>query len=379
MTEGAAEETLKLLEESARRIVADAHPFETHRMRAAAEHPDCLPTWKALAENGLLGATVAEDLGGAGLPSRASALVAQALALNLAPDPYVESMVVAAWLLEHGLHPNQAAKWLGPIVEGASMAGFAHGEDYHPDGPENILASAELRGDTWYVSGRKTGVRAGGDCDWFVVSARIVEEDAIGLFLVEAEDESVQRSSFRTFDGAVLADVTFTESPAVHRLFQDEEVWRWLQRVQNRADAILGSQAVVLMEKLLTDTVDYLKTRKQFGVEIGQFQALQHRASDMFVAVEEAKAMASLAVDALDEERDVSDPLFPATRICIAETAMKVAHDAIQLHGGMGVSDELFISHGAKRLKAIAHAFGDETFHERRHGDGLLAELEGAA
>jgi len=370
------DDALTLLKESAHRIIADAHSFEQHRKRAGARVPECLPAWQALAANGLLGATISEDLGGSALPAGAAAIIGEALSLNLAPDPYVDSIVVAAWLIEKGLPKDDAEKWISPLIEGRRVAGFAHAEIYQPTAPNEVTANAERQGDVWKITGQKTGIRAGEACDGFVVSAIVEDDAALGLFLVDAEQSSVAHKSYRTFDGATQSDLVLNSAEAAARLFENADAWHWVQLAQNRADAVLAAQSVSLMRKLLDDTVDYLKTRKQFGVEIGQFQALQHRASDMFIALEEASAMARLAIEALDEDRNADDPMFPATRLCIANTAMKIAHDAVQLHGGMGVSDELFVSHGAKKLKAIAHALGDETFHERRHADYLHGQFE---
>ena len=365
-------EELSLLADSVSRLLKNIYHFEAHRARAMERIPNCAPNWKALGSLGAFAATLSEAAGGLGMDSRSAGVIARSLALELAPDPYVQCIIAACWLIEHGADDDIINRYLPPVIEGDAIIGFAHSERFEPTVPDDMATIAALTGDAWTISGAKGGVRAGAECNSFVVSAKIeAENNAAGLFLVNNDNLNI--TSYRTFDGATNADISFSNAECVCRLFPNDDAWPWLKKARNRAGALMAAQSAALMRRLLDDTIEYLKTRKQFGVEIGRFQALQHRAADMLIATEEAEALANLALEALDEDRAADDPLFPATRVAIAKASRKIAHEAIQLHGGMGVSEELFVPHASKRLIAMSQILGDAIFHERIHAQQILA------
>ncbi len=329
--------------------------FEARRQRLAGDTPDRLALWPALAGQGVLGAAFPENAGGFGGSMRDLAVVMAAAGRALAVEP-----VLAAALCGR-LLPDE----VGAIIAGSRMLAFAHAEQADPFAPLVTRATANR------LSGQKPVVRHGDLADSYVVSA----DD--GLYLVEAKAHGVKRAPFRLIDGSSAATVTFENATALRIASADA-----LPDLLARACVGLAAETVGILDALSQATFTYLRTRTQFGVPLASFQALQHRAADMFAAYEEARILTDRAIDAIDAGSPHRLALASAAKALADDAGRKIGHEAVQLHGGMGVSDELDVSHYMRRLAAIRAEFGSadiQCAHFAALGGASLAESSESA
>jgi alkylation response protein AidB-like acyl-CoA dehydrogenase len=353
----------RLLSEMIGGYVADRYGFEAraHAMR----EPDgfARAVWGELAELGLMGVPFAEADGGFGGGGVEMMLVMEALGRGLVVEPYLATVVLAGGVLRRAASAEQRGR-IAEIVAGSRIMALAHQE---ADGPRHTVdalrTTAAPRGDGWVLTGEKVAVIAGAAADELIVSAR--SGDGVALFLVApgAPGVSVQRR--QGFDGTALADVRLdhVELPAgalLGRAGQGAEV---LARVFEEANAALCAEAVGVMSDMVDMTTEYLKTRKQFGVAIGSFQALQHRAVEMLMQAELARSMAILAAVSLERPTEERWRNIAAAKAKVAAAGRFVGQQAVQLHGAIGLTAEYKIGHGFKRLTAIELLFGDADHH----------------
>jgi alkylation response protein AidB-like acyl-CoA dehydrogenase len=307
---------------------------------------------------GLTSLPLSADYGGFGGGAIDLMGVMEAFGDALVVEPYLPT-VMAAQLLSKG---NLADKGnvLNAVGEGKLRLAFAHAEAGARFRPGHVNASAKKSGNGWAIDGEKKGVSGAPMADKLVVSAK--GPDGIGLFLVDAKDAKM--NSFRALDETRAADVSFKGAKA-------EQVGGGLAAIEEGLDfgtALICAEAVGAMKFACDTTLEYLKTRKQFGVPIGTFQALQHRMVDMYVAYEQARSMACLACSKADLSTDGNDRArsISAAKIKIADNARHISQESVQLHGGMGMSEELKVSHAFRRLTVIAQQFGDADYHLER-------------
>jgi len=318
--------------------------------------------WKQLAEMGVLGLPFAESDGGMGAGPIEVMIVAQELGRALAPVPFIAAVAVAGQLIAHAGSTEQRADILGRLSEGTAVPVFAHVEPRSRWSGEAYSVLAEQDDDGWRISGTKEPVPYGAAADILVVSARVGA--ATRLFLVDPEQRGVQRTGYRNHDSTRSARVAFSAAVATPLGGVDAAA---IADVSVRAQAALCAEALGAMERAVDMSVDYLKTRKQFGVPLAAFQALTHRAADMYVSLELARSMALYASMALAE--GPADPVIAArAKLQIGRSARHIGQEAIQLHGGIGMTAEYAVGHYASRLVAIEHSFGDT-----RHQLGVLA------
>jgi alkylation response protein AidB-like acyl-CoA dehydrogenase len=295
----------------------------------------------------------------------------------LALEPYLETVVLCGALLKHGANEKQRAELIGAIAAGELRLSFAHmekqsGFDLH----DVALAAVKDGGGGFVLNGEKTLVGQGDSADKLIVSARVKGErrdrDGIALFLVDADAPGVGRRGYPTQDGQRAAEIGFADVrvPPHDVLGPPEGALPAIERAVDETMAALAAEAVGAMSEALAMTVDYLKTRKQFGVTIGSFQALQHRASDMIVALEQARSMMFLAAMAADEE-DAAEraKTMSAVKAQIGRSAKFIGQQAVQMHGGIAMTYEYKVGHLFKRLTMIDTAFGDADVHIRRLAD----------
>ncbi|HYY60763.1 MAG TPA: acyl-CoA dehydrogenase, partial [Burkholderiales bacterium] len=269
----------------------------------------------------------------------------------LVVEPYVP-LVLAARLVERGGSAAQKSALLPAVVDGRAKLALAHGEK----GARYALDAVRLRAANNRLSGEKSAVIGAPIADRLVVSARA--GDRIALFLVERG--AVEVKSYRTLDERLAGDVVFRDTPG-------EALDGGLAALEEAIDfgtALLCAEAVGAMQFACDTTLEYLKTRKQFGVPIGTFQALQHRMVDMFISLEQARSMACLAASRADAGRDARS--ISAAKIKIGDAARHISQEAVQLHGGMGMSEELKVSHTFRRLTLLAREHGDADHHLAR-------------
>jgi alkylation response protein AidB-like acyl-CoA dehydrogenase len=344
-------EEQQLLADSVRRYLAKAYDFET-RKRIVAGEGWSAEAWAQLAQMGLTGLPIGAEHGGFGGGAVDLMGIMEAFGEALVVEPYLP-LVLAARALERGGSDAQKSAVLPAVVEGRTKLAFAHGEK----GARYALDAVQVRAAKNRLSGEKSAVIGAPLADRLVVSAR--SDEGIALFLVERAACEVK--PHRTIDERVAGDVVLREAPA-------QPIGGGLAALEEAVDfgtALVCAEAVGAMKFACDTTLEYLKTRKQFGVPIGTFQALQHRIVDMYISLEQARSMACLAAsraDAGDDARAIS-----AAKIKIADAARHVSQEAVQLHGGMGMSEELKVSHAFRRLSVLAREFGDADHHLARY------------
>src|SRR5690242_2464147 len=374
-------EEQRLLKESVDGLLADAYDFEARKKYMAESGGWSKAMWGRLAEQGLLGLPFAESDGGFGAGGVETMIVMEAMGRALVLEPYLATVVIAGGFLRHGGSAAQKAAHIPGIIDGSKTFGFAQLEKQSRYDLFDVATSAKKKGDGWVIDGEKFVVLNGDSADTLVVTARTKggqrDKTGIGVFIVPANAKGVTRKGYPTQDGLHAADITFTgvEVGADSVIGDPADGLPLIERVVDEARVALCAEAVGLMDESLKTTVEYIKTRKQFGVAIGSFQALQHRAADMFVAAEQARSMSMFATMAGDfEDAKERANAIAAAKVQIGKSLKFVGQQAIQLHGGIGMTMEAKIGHYFKRLTMIENTFGDTDYHQRRVADagGLI-------
>jgi pimeloyl-CoA dehydrogenase small subunit len=366
-------EEQRLLKESVDGLLGDAYDFDSRKKYMKEPGGWSKAIWGRFAEQGLLGLPFAEDDGGFGAGAVETMIVMEALGRALVIEPYLATVVIGGGLLRHGGSAAQKEAHIPSIIDGSKTFAFAQLEKNSRYDLADVATSAKKKGDGWVIDGEKFVVLNGEAADTLIVTARTKggQRDAggIGVFLVSANAKGVTKKAYPTQDGLHAADITFTgvEAGSDAVIGDPENALPLIERVVDEARTALCSEAVGLMDESLKATVEYLKTRKQFGVPIGSFQTLQHRAADMFVALEQARSMSMFATMACDfEDAKERATAVAAAKVQIGKSGKFVGQQSIQLHGGIGMTMEAKIGHYFKRLTMIENTFGDTEYHLRR-------------
>ena len=369
-------EEQRLLKESVDGLLADSYDFEA-RKKYSGEKGGCSKAqWNKFAEQGLLGLPFSEEDGGFGSGAVETMIVMEAMGRALVVEPYLATVILGGGFLRHGASAEQKAAHLPGIIDGSKTLAFAQLEKNSRYDLADVSTTAKKKGSGWVIDGEKFVVLHGDTADTLVVTARTKggqrDKTGIGAFLVPSNAKGVTIKGYPTQDSLRAADITFTnvEVGADAAIGDPENALPLIERVVDDARIALCAEAVGAMEESLKTTMQYIKERKQFGVAIGTFQVLQHRGADMFVALEQARSMSYLATMAggIDnaKERALS---VAAAKVQIGRSARYVGQQAIQLHGGVGMTMEFKIGHYFKRLTMIESLFGDADFHLRRVAD----------
>ena len=366
-------EEQQLLADTIKRFVATHYSFEGRAKILASPAGYSEDVWAALAEMGLLGLPFADAHGGFGGSAVDVMIVMEAIGEGLLVEPYLATVGLGGRFVARAGTAAQQARILPALIQGKLKLAFAQTERGERYDLRRVATRARRSGAGWVLDGEKCMVLHGGCADTLVVSARTsgADSDAAGvsLFLVARRAQGVALQEFRTIDNLRVANVRLSGvSLAGDALLGREgEGLPVIEEVVDYATALLCAEAVGAIHYANEATLEYLKTRRQFGVPIGTFQALQHRMVDMLISYEQARSMACLAcvkVDAGDtaERRR----LVSAAKIKIADACRHVSQEAVQLHGGMGMTEELKISHTFRRLTMLAQACGDAEHHLER-------------
>jgi alkylation response protein AidB-like acyl-CoA dehydrogenase len=365
------------------RFVARDYGFEKRRAILKSPEGYSPEAWKQLADMGLLALGLPEEHGG--LPGNAvdTMLVMEVLGRGIVVEPYLATVVLGARLIALAGSEAQKTAILPQVASGDLLLAFAH---YEPDtryetGHVSTQAKVvhEKRGAAGYtLNGAKSVVLHGAQAGKLIVSARTSGKDddakGISLFLVERTAKGVTVQDYPTHDGHRAAEITFKNAPA-ELLGKEGEALPVIERALGYGIAALCAEAVGNMVALIEITLNYIKTRKQFGVPIGSFQALQHRMADMLMYGEQARSMALLAAAKADSDDDAErSRVLSAAKALTGQAARFIGQQAVQLHGGIGVTDEVNVSHYFKRLTMINATFGDADHHLGRFSDQMLAQ-----
>jgi len=366
----------QMLRDNVARLMKDRYAFETRRTYQESPHGWSEEAWRSYAELGLLGAPFSEADGGYGGGAVETMIVMEEFGKALALEPFLQTVVVCGALLKHAAGPTQRAELIGGIASGELRVSFAHAEKQSGYDLADITTTARKDGGGFVLDGGKTLVAQGDSADKLIVSARVSgarkDRAGIGLFLVDPDQPGVSRRGYPTQDGLRAAEITLAgvKIGADDALGDPEGALPAIERAADEAIAALSAEAVGAMSESVAATVDYMKTRKQFGVPIGSFQALQHRAADMIVALEQARSMMYLATMSADEDdAKARGKAMSAAKAQIGRSARFVGQQSVQLHGGIGMTWEYKVGHLFKRLTMIDIAYGDADVHVRRLAD----------
>ena len=366
-------DTQQMLQDTAVRLVRERYGFEDRKKILASPDGFSRRMWATYAELGLLGIEMEEEHGGIGGTFQDLAIVLEAFGAGLVVEPFIPTVVLGAGLVRAAGTDAQKADILPRVAEGAHFLAFAHGEPRSRYTLTAVSTTARADGDGFVLDGHKAVV-LGGDCaDTFIVSARTAggprDRDGLSLFLVPRDAAGLTVRGYPTVDGTRAAEVVLAgvRVPRSALLGPEGGALPFVEQALDRGCAALCAEAIGVMQALNALTLDYLKTRTQFGVPIGSFQVLQHRMVDMVIAQEQAKSMAILAADRADSaDAQERARAVSAAKVQIGRSGRHVGQEAIQLHGGIGITDEYAAGHYFKRLTAIDRTFGDADFHLTR-------------
>ncbi|OWW18075.1 acyl-CoA dehydrogenase family protein [Noviherbaspirillum denitrificans] len=357
-------EEQQMLLDTTRRFVAKDYSFEARRqVREKSAEGFSRDAWQALADIGLLSINVPEADGGLGGSPVDTMLVMNAVGEGLLLEPYLTSAVLATHAIALMGNDAQRGEWLPALASGEKIAAFAHDEQASRFDRMAIETRAWAVGNGYVLTGHKSVVTHAASADVLVVTARIGNDGDMGVFLVPRDTEGVRLVPFKTVDAVPAGEVWLNQVfvPPGALLAADEA---GVAAVLDIGIAAVCAEAVGALDKLLAATVEYARNRKQFGQPIGKFQALQHRMADMVLHIEQARSMSYLAaVRCNAPDAAVRNKALSAAKVVIGQACRFVGQQAVQLHGGMGVTDELDVSHYFKRLMAIELQFGSTDTH----------------
>jgi alkylation response protein AidB-like acyl-CoA dehydrogenase len=366
-------ETQRMLAETTDRLVRERYGFEARKQIIASPDGFSRPLWATFAELGLTGLGIDEAHGGLGGTLGDVAVVAETFGRALVIEPYMPTVVLGAGALALGGTDDQQTEILPKVAAGELFLALAHGEPKSRYTMSHVATRADADGDDHLLTGAKAVVLGGDAADYFLVSARTdggtSEPHGISLFLVPKDAPGLTVRAYPNIDGTRAADLQLdrVRVPASSRVGRLGHGLPIVAHAVDRAIAYLCAEAVGAMQALNALTLDYLKTRTQFGVPIGSFQVLQHRMVDMEVALEQARSMAILVADRADDP----DPrertrAVSAAKVQIGRSGRFIGQSSVQMHGGIGITDEYAGGHYFKRLTLIDRTFGDADHHLTR-------------
>lgn len=372
-------EEQQLLADTVQRFVREHYDFDARRAILHSQAGWSREKWLELAGLGLTALNVPEEHGGLNAGPLETLLVMNALGAGLVLEPYWSTAVIAPALLD-SLRADASAELLTNIASGEQIVVVAHLEHAGRGSVDWIETRASRRGTGYVLNGRKSVVAHGGIADVLLISARTNDapqsREGVCVFRVTPDLPGVTVKSYRTVDGQNAADVELrnVEVSAANLLGPEGGGSDGIERAYDLALSALCAEGVGIMKAANASTIEYMKNRKQFGQPIARFQALQHRMADMFIHAEQALSMSYLAaVRCVDSDRQARRRALSAAKAVIGQAGRFIAQQSVQLHGGMGMTDEMMISHYFKRLTAIDLTLGDADFHLQQ-----LASLEGA-
>jgi alkylation response protein AidB-like acyl-CoA dehydrogenase len=370
-------EEQELLRSSVQRLLRDQYDFDARRKIVASEEGFSRKQWLAFAELGVFAASFSEDAGGLGGGPLSTMIIMQEFGRHLVIEPFVETVVLAGGLIQRLGSKDQKQAFIPDIIAGEKIWALAWTEKGSRFDLANVATTARRHGKDYVLSGEKTAVIAAPWSDHLIVSARTSghrhDRGGVSLFVVDRRAANLDLQGFKTIDGRRAAEIGLRDVRG-ELLGSEGEGVAALEACRDRAIGALCAEAVGAIAELNAATLEYSKTRKQFGATIGSFQVLQHRMVDMFIAHQEALSlMQHLSLSLSVGEAGISR-LASGAKSKIGYAGRFVADQAVQLHGGMGMTDELNIGHYFKRISSINIQFGDPAFHVLR-----FAQLDAAA
>ncbi len=366
-----------MLKNSVERFVRDKYEFSQRKTLAATALGHSANNWTTFAEMGWLALPFAEEDGGLGGSAVDVAVLTEALGAGLTLEPYIASIMLGGKLVEALGSETQKSEILPDLVEGRLKLALAHGEPNARFDPSHVETTATPVGDGYLLNGHKSVVLHAASADKILIVARLSgnagDADGLGIYIVDNDTSGMTRQDYATVDSGRASDIRLSQVEVTkHALLGGSvDALPALQNVVDGAISALCAEAVGAMNKVLDITKEYTAVRTQFGKAIGDNQVIQHFLVDMFTAAEEAKALTDMTTMRLAEGHANASLLVSAMKAKVGEAARFVGAKGVQLHGGIGMTDEYTIGHYFKRLMAIDMMFGDSRFHLNRFADAI--------
>ncbi|MBL4906203.1 MAG: acyl-CoA dehydrogenase family protein [Sneathiella sp.] len=366
-------EEQSLLKDSIDRFVLDHYSSEARIKLSETDLGFSRDHWKTMAELGWLGMPFSEEVGGFGGSPVETMIMMESMGKGLVLEPFFSTVILSGALVAEAGSPAQIEAIIPEVIEGNLMLAFGYAEAQSRFNLSDVETTATKSGDSYKINGHKAVVYHGGTADKIIVSARTSgnsrDEDGISLFIINNDAAGVDIQSYRTVDGQQAADIRLDNAEG-ELLGKEGKAFPIIEKVTDNAIGALCAEAVGAMAAANEITNEYLKTRKQFGVAIGKFQVLQHRMVDMYMEAEQSKSMSDMVAMklALGYEVDTKKAVS-ATKAQIGKAAKFVGQQSVQLHGGMGMTDEYSIGHYFKRLSTIEMLFGNTDYHLNRYSN----------
>ena len=362
-----------LLRNTVQSLLQDKYDFETRRKVAKSADGWRPEMWAQFAELGLLAAPFSEEMGGLGGGPIENMIVMEEFGRHLVVEPYVETVVIAGGFLREGGSAAQQEAHIPGIVGGETVWAFAYAEPQGRYNLADLTTTAKKDGSGYTINGYKAVVLAAPWAQKLIVTARTSggqrDRDGVSVFIVDKSAAGVSTRDYPTVDGRRASEITFenVKVDADALIGEEGKGLPLVEKITDQAIAALSAEATGCMKELNTATVEYCKTRKQFGVPIGKFQVLQHRMVDMFMAYEQSVSMTYMVNLKLEEDDEERTKAAAGAKVQIGKAGRFVGQEAVQLHGGMGMTDELNVGHYFKRLTMIDTQFGNVDYQLKRY------------
>ena len=364
-----------LLQESVSRFITNDYGFESRQKHSRSDAGYSLENWQTFAELGWLGVPFSENHGGFGGGAVETMLMMEEFGKGLVVEPYLATVVACGSALNGFGSEDQKSSFIPEIIDGSKLWALAFAEPQGRFNLADLTTTATASNGSYLLSGYKSVVINGPNANFFIVSARTSgeqrDETGVSLFIIPSDAKGLSRRDYPTVDGQRASELILdnVELDEASRLGEEGQGLNILQQAIDFATLAIGSEAVGCMEVLYKDTVEYCKNREQFGQPIGKFQVLQHRMVDMFMEHEQSKSLMFMAAMRWDEGYGAeAQKAVSAFKVQVGKSGKFVGQSAVQLHGGMGMTDELNIGHYFKRLTIIDTMFGNVDHHLKRFG-----------
>lgn len=370
-------EEQNMLRDSITKFVQDEYEFSVREELAKTDLGFSAKNWQTFADLGWLSIPFSEEQGGFGGSVVDSMVLMEEFGKGIVLEPYIATVLLFGGVLNHSGNSELMNSMIPSIIDGSLHGAVACFEKQSRFELSDVATQATANGANYTLSGEKTVVYNGASADKIIVSARTSGEQfddaGITLFLVDANAEGIERTSYKMMDGQVVANIKFNDAVAEAVVGSVDDGLALLQQVVNETLVAVGGEAIGVMDTLHKATVEYSKTREQFGVAIGSFQVLQHRMVDMFMACEQTRSLLYRAACAVAEGKDDAAKDVLALKTMIGRAGKLVGDEAFQIHGGIGMTDELDVGHYVKRLMMINSFFGDADYSQQKFAELSLA------
>ena len=366
-------EEQSLIQDQVDQFVQKEYDWETRQALSNSDLGFGIDNWKKFAELGWLGISVSEDNGGYGGTAIESMLIMEAFGKGLVVEPFLETVIMSASLIDDHGSDQQKSSVLEPAIAGEMQLALAYAEPQSRFNLSDLVTEAKLDGNNYILNGYKSVVMNGPSANKFIISARTsgtqLDESGISLFLVDSDSTGLDKTDYKTVDGRRASDLSIenVSVPKDNLIGQQDKGFEILDSAIDKAILAISAEAVGAMEVLYKTTVEYTKTREQFGTAIGKFQVLQHRMVDMFMEYEQCKSLLYMATMKHEEGSPDAKKAISGLKYQVGKAGKFIGQQAVQLHGGMGVTDELNVGHYFKRLTTVGTIFGNTDYHLKKY------------